>query len=319
MVDQAPYQLRGNAPPFQPTASHTNTSTRNPPSLRGNAPTFYTDAMKWQQTRRHPTSIIPSQPQSGFLSRLPGEIRNQIYEFALTLPLPIRAVRAVSMPQQEGKYKYKLNVPALSQTCRQIRQECTAIAYSDNTFVFELLEGKNCIPKTLINGWVKRLARAGVDRCVKRVGCVWTSQVLSKGGVVTVKWSITATLGEDDSTEEKLAKQQWEMQLDRKQRKKLRHQRQRGPYAILLDGDSAPGTAAPKVVFEADPPIEGLCEHVLDAYARAFEARRSGKSVRGYGALIDVVQTVCNFLRSEEADIWPIKVCRVCDGYVGHR
>jgi hypothetical protein len=285
--------------------------------LRGNAPTFHTKAIKWQQKRRQSTSIIPTQPQSAFLSRLPGELRNLIYELALTEPTPIPAVRSARMPGQHEyaykcKYKYKFNTPALGQVCRQIRQECLGIAYSNNTFIFKLLAGQYCIPKTLINGWVKRLARAGVDKCVKRVGCEWTSQVLRKSTcrVVTVHWSVTATLGEDVSTEEKLAKRQWEMQLNRKQRRKLKHQRQRGPYAVLLGGDSAPGTARPKVVFEVDPPIKGLCEHVLDAYARAFEGRREGKSVRGYGALIDVVMTVCNFLRPEESEVWPIKVCR---------
>lgn len=140
--------------------------------------------------------------------------------------------------------------------------------------------------------------------------------MLRKSKVVTVKWSVTATLGEDDSAEEKLAKQQWESGLNRKQRRKLKHQRQRGPYAILRDGDSAPpsGSAKPKVVFEADPPIEALCPHVLDSYARAFEGRREGRSVRGYGALIDVTLTVCNSLRSEESMVWPLKVCRLCHG-----
>jgi hypothetical protein len=312
----SPSQLRGNAPAFQPTASHSNTCTPNPSSLRGNAPTFHTKAINWQQKRRHPISIIPSQPQSGFLSQLPGEIRNQIYELALTQSVPIPAVRAAQVPGQTGKYIYKFNTPTLGQVCRQIRQECLAIAYSDNTFIFELSPGESCIPKSLINGWVKRLARAGVDKCVRRVGCEWTSKVWRKG-VVTVHWSVTATLGGDDSPEEKLAKRQWELQLNRKQRRKLKHQRQRGPYAVLIDGDSAPGIAKPKVVFEVDPPIEGLCEHVLDACARAFEGRREGKSVRGYEALIDVVLTVCNFLRPEESEVWPIKVCRVCDGFVG--
>ena len=315
-----PSQLRGNAPTFQPTPSRISTPASNPPVLRGDAPTFYTNALKWQQTRRHrSTADLPSQPQCAFLSHLPGEIRNMIYELALVLPVHIPAFRVARSPRPDGKHMYKLNVPALGKTCRQIRNECLAIAYTDNTFIFESEKGESRIPTSVINGWVKRLARAGVDRCVKRVGCVWYSRVCrklnGKREVVSVKWAIVATLGEDDTTEEKLAKQQQEMQLNARQRKKLKHRRQRGPYAILLDGDSAAGTAAPKVVFEVDPPIEGLCEHVLDAYARAFEARREGKSVRGYGALIDVVETVCNFLRSEASDIWPIKVCRVCDGF----
>lgn len=242
-----------------------------------------------------------------------------VYEFALVLPTPIPAVHVAKSPHNSGRYMYKLSVPPLGQTCRQIRRECLAIAYSDNTFIFELREGESQISRSMINGWVKQLARACVDRCVKRVGCVWYSRVCRKRNgkreVVSVKWTIMATLGKDDSTEEKLAKQRWEEQLNSKQRRKLKHQRQRGPYAILLDGDSAAGAAAPKVVFEVEPPVEGLCEHVLDAYARAFEARRAGKSVRGYGVLIDVIQTVCNYLRSEESDIWPIKVCRVCDGF----
>jgi hypothetical protein len=311
-------QLRGNALPFQPTPPRTITSASNLTSLRGYAPIFYTKAMKWQQKRRRAPATIPSQPQSAFLHRLPGEIRNQIYELALASPVPIPAVRVVRMPHpgdHNPQYRYRISAPALAKTCRQIRQECLAIAYSDNTFVFELLPGQCIVSKSLINGWVKRLARDGVDRCVKRVACTWTSQVLRKSKVVTVKWSVTATLGEDDSAEEKLAKQQWEMGLNRKQRRKLKHQRQRGPCAILRDGDSAlAGTAKPKVVFEADPPIEGLCPHVLDSYARAFEGRREGRSVRGYGALIDVILTVCNFLRSEESMVWPLKVCRICDG-----
>lgn len=311
-----PSQLRGNAPTFQPTSP-----ASNPPTLRGDAPTFYTTAIRWQQTRRHRlTADLPSQPQSAFLSRLPGETRNMIYEFALILPVHIPAFKVARSPHQNGKYMYKMSVPALAKTCRQIRRESLAIAYTDNTFIFESNKGETHVDKSVINGWVKRLARAGVDRCVKRVGCVWSSRVCRKRDgkweIVSVKWSIVATLSEDKSTEEKAAKQQEEMALNAEQRRKLKHLRQRGPYAILRDGDSAAAAAAaPKVVFEVDPPVEGLCEHVLDAYARAFEARREGKSVRGYGALIDVIQTVCNFLRSEESDIWPIKECRICDGF----
>jgi hypothetical protein len=313
-----PSQLRGNALPFQLAPSHINTPTSNLPTLRGNAPTFYyTNAMKWQQKRRRSPATIASQPQCAFLSRLPGEIRNEIYELALVEPVPIPAVRVVRMPHEDDrdvKYRYRLSAPSLARTCRQIRQECIAIAYSDNTFVFRLLPGQRCISKGLINGWVRRLARAGVDKCVKRVACAWTSQVLKKGKVVQVKFSVTATLGEDDSAEERLAKQQWELSLNGKQRRKLKHQRQRGFWSILLDGDSAlAGAAKPKVVFETDPPIGGLCSHVLDAYARAFEGRREGKSVRGYGALIDVGLTICNFLRYAESDVWPMRVCEICD------
>ena len=235
------------------------TTASNLTSLRGNAPTFYTSAMKWQHTRPRTTAVLPSQPQCAFLSRIPGEIRNQIYELALADSAPIPAVRVVRMPHQEifdFKYRYRISAPALAKTCRQIRQECLAIAYSDNTFVFELLPGQHSISKSLINGWAKRLAQHGLDKYVKCVGCTWTSQVLRKNKVVAVKWSVTATLGEEDSAEEKLAKRQWETGLNRKQRKKLKHQRQRGFYAILLDGDSAlPSNAKPKVVFEVDPPI----------------------------------------------------------------
>lgn len=280
-----PSQLRGNALPFQPAPPHINTPTSNLPTLRGNAPTFYcTKAMKWQQKRRRSPATIPSQPQCAFLSRLPGEIRNQIYELALVEPVPIPAVRVVRMPSQDEqnpKYRYRLSAASLARTCCQIRQESITIAYSDNTFVFRLLPGQRCISKSLINGWVRRLARAGVDNCVKRVACAWTSQVLKKGKVVQVKFSVTATLGEDDSGEERLAKQQWEMSLNGKQRRKLKHQRQRGFWSILLDGDSALAAGAankPKVVFETDPPIGGLCSHVLDAHARAFEGRREGRA-----------------------------------------
>jgi hypothetical protein len=311
-------QLRGNAIPFQYTPSHIKTPNSNLPTLRGDAPTFYyTKAIKWQQKHRRSPATIPSQPQCGFLSRLPGEIRNQIYEFALIEAVPIPAVRVVQMPPQDElnpKYRYRLSAPALAKTCRQIRQECLAIAYSDNTFIFQLLPGQRCISKSLVNGWARRLAAAGLDKCVKRVACAWVSLVSGNGKVVAVKYSVTVTLGEDDSAEEKLAKQQYETSLNRKQRKKLKHQKQGGYLSILLDGDSAlTGTAKPKVVFEVDPPIEGLCSHVLDAYARAFEGRRDGKSVRGYGALIDVGLTVCNFLRFTESDVWPLKICRICD------
>lgn len=145
-----------------------------------------------------------------------------------------------------------------------------------------------------------------------------------KREVIEVKWSVVAVLGQDDSREERLAKARWEEGLGVRRRWKLGRKRQRGPHAISLNGSSAvgagtgvgsgPGAAESKVVFQVDPPIEGLCEHVLAAYARAFEARRFGKKVRGYGGLIDVLQTVCNFLRPEEADVWPVKVCRSCDG-----
>lgn len=69
-----------------------------------------------------------------------------------------------------------------------------------------------------------------------------------------------------------------------------------------------------KVAFDVRTPrqIDALCYHVLERCGKAFEERRKGKSVRGYGALIDMILTVCNFLAPKEGVIYP-KECPECE------
>ncbi|KAF2207656.1 hypothetical protein CERZMDRAFT_88323 [Cercospora zeae-maydis SCOH1-5] len=77
----------------------------------------------------------------GLLNRLPGEIRNKIYRFVVVEPK--KEIR-VTAPHSDCIYrrcrhtKASYNLPALLNTCRQIRVECAHVYFSQNdTILFD--------------------------------------------------------------------------------------------------------------------------------------------------------------------------------------
>ncbi|KAM0717121.1 hypothetical protein Q7P37_006973 [Cladosporium fusiforme] len=245
------YSKSNKKPPFRPSRH-----SHNPPP---------------RTSRRTPP--VP-QPQSTFLARLPGELRNRIYDLVVLSPEPVRAVREVRKTA-EGVTLYASAVPALAQTCRQIRRECLDIYYAGNAFVFEPApERGDAVGKGRVHSWVRTVTAAGFERLVTKVGCTYpkphdiddddSESCSSEGGERESAW-IIATLGKDNQP-------------------------------------------SPKVSFEtSQPPFTGVwnrnvqhmhnvCTHLLVDTAAGFEQRRAGKSVRGYGALIDIALTVGDFL-----------------------
>ena len=102
------------------------------------------------------------------LLRLPAEVRNRIYAFALPRG---RLIGSCSRGRpyirlsdtNEARHSSKV-VPNLLQTCRQIREETTAMYYSTQSFVFEnefpylgLHDRRN------LTAWINRL-KVGIGR-----------------------------------------------------------------------------------------------------------------------------------------------------------
>lgn len=71
------------------------------------------------------------------LGRLPPELRNTIYELALTQKVPL------SIGHQKPRRERAKQPVALLQTCRQIHAECAQILYARNEFEFTLDTGLN--------------------------------------------------------------------------------------------------------------------------------------------------------------------------------
>lgn len=108
-------------------------------------------ATKAQQATRHPRSGRPQRPRSSrntvacakvsssninsqpknLLLRLPGELRNQIYSLILLEQKPIIAIQVASelLKTRESQQ------PALSLTCRQLREEVLGYWFAGNAFV----------------------------------------------------------------------------------------------------------------------------------------------------------------------------------------
>lgn len=153
--------------------------------------------------------------------------------------------------------------------------------YASNAFVFEPEIGcagilGAAVDAGVVHGWVRSLTPGGWEREVSRVGCVWKRFVVEDGKVVGKDVWIFATLVQNDE----------EYQIDAEAPK-------------------------PRVTFETNlTQTENICVHLLDGDAMAFERRRAGKSIRGYGALIDIALTVCNYLAPFECGHYP----RGCPG-----
>lgn len=89
-------------------------------------------------TKRQISTVYDSQPQSFFLSRLPTEIRLQIYQLLLTLPPDFFNPLLRSLISQNHYSSYLLPsiplFPSLLLVCRQIYAEAHAIPYTSHQF-----------------------------------------------------------------------------------------------------------------------------------------------------------------------------------------
>jgi hypothetical protein len=93
---------------------------------------------------------------SGMLLRLPGEIRNQIYEMLLIIPAP-----RVNRPLGGGP---KIH-PQILYACRQMYHEAAAILYGMNTFIahYSLLSG---MPQ--LRRWLDPITSATLISLIRR-------------------------------------------------------------------------------------------------------------------------------------------------------
>ncbi|KAL8741584.1 MAG: hypothetical protein Q9190_005822 [Brigantiaea leucoxantha] len=73
--------------------------------------------------------------------KLPGEVRNRIYEFVLVLNQSSTGPALLNLPRVSAEASIHLNTPLLY-TCRQIYQEASFIFYRNNAFVSIILPGK---------------------------------------------------------------------------------------------------------------------------------------------------------------------------------
>jgi len=83
---------------------------------------------------------------ASLFGRLPGELRNRIYELVVVKPFPIRLPRKINHSYKATWYEDArlagashlpaFGVPTFAQINRQFRHECLSIFYGKNTFVF---------------------------------------------------------------------------------------------------------------------------------------------------------------------------------------
>jgi hypothetical protein len=89
-------------------------------------------------------------PQDSPILHLPAELRNQIYAYVLTEARPIEVHRASAPSSMDPDCRLRFSLPAtvpsrhfaallpLTQVCRQIRAETTALPYGLNIFALEI-------------------------------------------------------------------------------------------------------------------------------------------------------------------------------------
>lgn len=108
---------------------------------------------QYQLQNRQNQSSTGTNPTSRLLA-LPAEMRNEIYEWALTAP-------------QDGEIDITADwePPGLLATCRQIRHEALGMYFLDNTFVFNI---QNC-DGSLHTSWLSEFGgyvlEDGADEC----------------------------------------------------------------------------------------------------------------------------------------------------------
>ena len=83
------------------------------------------------------------------LAKLPPELRNRIYDFTLTCDSPIK-ILCTTNPETRRLRAYSpiaaRNHPlALTETCKQLHEECTQLFYAVNIFVFPASREENSL------------------------------------------------------------------------------------------------------------------------------------------------------------------------------
>lgn len=86
-------------------------------------------------TEAQTESRLPSPQFQSPLLRLPGEIRNQIYENLVVFSQPVHIYRNDEADQQPPGPNLDVQLLSLFLTCRQVHAEASAIFYSQNTFI----------------------------------------------------------------------------------------------------------------------------------------------------------------------------------------
>ncbi|KAM0717122.1 hypothetical protein Q7P37_006974 [Cladosporium fusiforme] len=274
------------------TLHRPNQLTQNsaaPPSQQ--PPSEVTNSATTQQAS-HGLPPFKPQPNCTFLARLPGELRNRIYELTVVDSDPVDAVGFVFGDEdwdEEGFFKprtYSTYVPPLARTCSQIRRECLGVFFAENTFVFssniketfsQAAHHDTMVPAGVFRGWASSLAAGGWDKLVRRVGCQYHWE--NRSGME----QIVADLGEDDDDDRGDATVELLQRPTNSQDGGVRHVLQEKPKVAI------------EVVTSPAMHFCGCDRFYADDVA-AFEARRQGKSLRGYDALADILDTLCNGL-----------------------
>lgn len=72
------------------------------------------------------------------LAKLPAELRNHVYELALRHPVPLKLYWDPILDEFHRLEAFRPRLPlALTETCQQVRVECTQIFYAINTFIID--------------------------------------------------------------------------------------------------------------------------------------------------------------------------------------
>lgn len=86
--------------------------------------------------------------------RLPGELRNQIYDYLLTQEEPVVALQRANVGSQASGWK--TTQPALSFTCKLLREEVLGVWVAANAFVI-CPEQFKWVQKNDVGAWVRRI------------------------------------------------------------------------------------------------------------------------------------------------------------------
>ena len=120
---------------------------------------------------KHAHKTQSSQLDSMLLSKLPRELRDKIYRYAVIEDndIPIRVTRCET---QDGERRRRLEIGhALLRACKQTRQEVADIYYLENTFLItEDLVEKRAIRELsrLLTPWAERMTKLGVSQRLVR-------------------------------------------------------------------------------------------------------------------------------------------------------
>ena len=116
------------------------------------------------------------------LLRLPGEVRNRIYEYALggeevCCSYYKRPYLRPGQPNRTGKEKYPLSLLMLPQVCRQIHAESALLPYHLNDFWFDMTYASEDMSGSLKGGYgvVARFTDAQLNSI--RSLCIYLSQL----------------------------------------------------------------------------------------------------------------------------------------------